>query len=226
MQSLSIAELLPAAAAIALNPPAVVAVILMLSSATSRKSAFWFAGGWLAGLLAVGAVVLLLGDASGVLSGSSRIGLIVKLALGLLLLVVAVRQWRRRPSSAGAEAEMPGWMRTLTASSPRKALVTGALFAALNPKTLALNVAGVIVIAEAQLSAVAEMLALLVFVLVASLTVVAPVVYSAVAPVHSEHALDATQQWLMAHNKAITATVLLILGIMLISSGVQGLVAA
>jgi len=142
VQSLSLMELLPAAVGIALNPPAVVAVILMLSSPESRKSGFWFVGGWWVGLLVVGGAVLLAGDAGGLRSGSSPIGYIVKLALGLLLLVVAFRQWRRRPSSAEPR-EMPGWMRSLVGFSAAKAFVTAAFFSGVNPKTLALNVAGV-----------------------------------------------------------------------------------
>ena len=46
----------------------------------------------------------------------------------------------------------------------------------------------------------------------------------ALAPERAAVRLTATQQWLIANNKAITATVLLLLGVMLVASGVQGLV--
>lgn len=91
---------------------------------------------------------------------------------------------------------------------------------------IALNVAGVIVIAEGQLSASGQLIALLVFVLLASLTVMAPLVYCAVTPTGSKRVLAATRQWLIAHNKAITAAVLLLLGLNLISAGAQRLVAS
>jgi threonine/homoserine/homoserine lactone efflux protein len=223
VSSLSMSELLTAAAAIALNPVAVVAVILMLSGSASRKNAVWFVLGWMAGLLVVGAAVLLLGDAGSVGDSSTWV-LLVKLALGLTLLGVAVWQWRRRPASA-EEAEMPGWMRSLAGFSAGKSFVTAAVFAGVNPKTLALNVAGAIVIVEAELGAAAQAAVLALFVAVSSATVLAPLLYHVLAPGRAESRLAAAQRWLIANNKAITATVLLLLGIMLVASGAQGLVA-
>ena len=233
MSSLSASELLPAAVGIALNPPAVVAVILMLSS--SRKKAVSFVLGWMAGLLVVGAAVLLLGDAGQAAGSPSTIGLVAKLALGLALLALAIRQWRRWPSSAEADEEadeaeaddeeMPKWMRSLAGFSPGKSFATAALLAAVNPKTLALNIAGAIVIVEASLSVPAQAVALVLFVAVASLTVTAPLLYQLLSPERAELRLASAQRWLIVNNKAITATVLLLLGIMLAASGVQGLVA-
>jgi hypothetical protein len=240
VSGLSASELLPAAVGIALNPPAVVAVILMLSA--SRKKAAAFVLGWMAGLLVVGAGVLLLGDAGQAAGSPSTIGLVLKLVLGLALLGVAAWQWRRRPSAAeGDEAEgtgaegdevegdtdaMPKWMRSLAGFSTGKSFATAALFAGLNPKTLALNVAGAVVIVEASLSVPAQAVALVLFVVVASLTVIAPLLYHVLAPGQAERRLASAQRWLVANNKAITATVLLLLGIMLVASGVQGLVAS
>lgn len=242
MFGLSASELLTAAAGIALNPPAVVAVILMLSSSESRKKAVSFVLGWMAGLLIVGAGVLLLGDAGEMAGSSSVIGLVAKTCLGLILLAVAFRQWRRRPSSdqddedegeredgergEGDDEKMPKWMRSLAGFSAGKAFATAALFAAVNPKTLALNVAGVIVIVEASLSVPAQAAALAVFVAVASLSVAAPLLYHVLAPRRAAVKLVSVQDWLIANNQAITATVLLLLGVMLIASGVQGLLAS
>ncbi len=225
MASLSASELLPAAVGIALNPPAVVAVILMLSSSKSAKNALWFVLGWMTGLLVVGAGVLLLGEAGQEAGSASTIGLVAKTSLGVILLAVAFRQWRRRPPSEDEE-EMPGWMRSLAGFSGGKSFATAALFAGANPKTLALNIAGAIVIVEAQLSATAQAAVLVLFVAVASLTVVAPLLYHVLAPRRAAVRLASVQRWLIANSKAVTATVLLLLGIMLIASGVQGLVAS
>ncbi len=224
VHGLALAELLPAAVGIALNPPAVVAVILMLSSAHPRRNAISFLCGWMTGLFLVGAVVLLVGDLSGALGGQSTTALVVKLLLGVVLLAVAFTQWRKGRSAAG-EPEMPGWMRSLAEFSAAKCFVTAALFSGLNPKTLALNVAGVALIVEAQLSVATEWAALAVFVVLSSVTVAAPVAYYLVAPEGSKRALDASKRWLVANNAAITAVVLLVLGVMLVAAGAQGLIA-
>lgn len=61
MPGLPLVELLPAALGIALNPPAVVRAILMLSSAHPKRNGLAFLTGWMAGLFLVGAALLVLG---------------------------------------------------------------------------------------------------------------------------------------------------------------------
>ena len=222
MPVIPLAELVPFAVGIALNPPAVVAVILMLSSAHPSRNALSFVAGWMTGLLVVGAVVLALGDAAAALGGPSAIGLVVKLALGVALVWLAFRQWRSHKQASG-EKEMPGWMRSLDGFTGVKSFATAALFAGLNPKSLALNIAGVLVIVEAGLPVATQVIALVLFVVMASVTVAAPVVYHFVAPERSARALERAKDWLIANNAAVTSAVLLVLGIALLLSGVQGL---
>lgn len=223
MPGLPLAELLPAALGIALNPPAVVAAILMLSSAHPRRNGLAFLAGWMAGLFLVGAALLVLGDALDAWGGPSRFLLIAKLGLGLLLIVLAVGQWRRHRAAPAPEDEMPGWMRSMAGLSGAKAFAASAGFAAFNPKTLAINAAGVMSIVEAPLSASAEWATLALFVALSSVTVALPVLYYLVAPQHSQRSLDATKRWLIAHNAAVTAAVLLALGILLTMAGLRGL---
>lgn len=207
-----------------MNPPAVLAVILMLSSAHPRRNSLAFLGGWMAGLFLVGAVVLLVGDAAGSLGGPGPVALVFRILLGVALLAVAFGQWRKGRSAA-EDAEMPTWMRSLADFSAGKAFATAALFAGLNPKTLALNVAGVLMIVEAQLTISAQWVALALFVVVSSVTLALPVAYYLVSPGRAGATLAATRRWLIANSAAITAVVLLILGVMLLAAGVQGMMA-
>ena len=50
-------------------------------------------------------------------------------------------------------------------------------------------------------------------------------VYYLIAPRHSELALESLKRWLIVNNAAIIGTVLLILGVMLLGAGIQGLMA-
>ena len=222
MESFSLTELLPAAVGIALNPPAVVAMILMLSSPHPKRNAISFLLGWMAGLFLAGAIVLIAGDLISMLEASSKAALIAKLLLGLLLLFFAFRQWRTH-RTATDEEEMPRWMRSMAEFSGPKAFTTAAIFSGLNPKTLALNIAGVMLIVEAPLSVSMEWVALGAFVVLSSVTVALPVIYYLIAPERSKPALEASKRWLIANNTAVIATVLLILGIMLVAAGVKGL---
>ena len=61
----------------------------------------------------------------------------LKLVLGLLLLVVAARQWRSRPKEGDTPA-VPKWMDTIDSFTPAKSAGTVFLLAGINPKNLLL----------------------------------------------------------------------------------------
>ncbi len=225
MQELQLSDLLPAAIGIALSPLPIVAVILMLFSARAKTNGAAFVAGWIAGLLVVGGAILLLGGTSaGTSSEPSQTSLIIQALLGLLLLAAALKQWRgfRAPSD---EPAMPAWMRTIDEFSAAKAFAVAALLSGVNPKNLALNAAGVLVIAQAGLSSTQEWTALLVFVVLSSLTVALPVLYYFVGGEKAKAKLDTTKSWLIAHNGAVMAVLFLVFGVKLLATGVQGLLA-
>jgi threonine/homoserine/homoserine lactone efflux protein len=148
----------------------IIAVVLMLATPRGRANGPAFLAGWLFGLSVVGTVVLLAcsgGDAS---SGDEPATWIswLKIGLGALLLLVAVRQWRGRPA-AGAEADLPAWMKTLDGFSPGKAAGAGALFSGVNPKNLLLTVGATAAIAQTGASAGSQAVALLVFIVIGTL---------------------------------------------------------
>ena len=222
---LNLGDLLPTAIGIALSPLPIAAVILMLFSSRARVNGLVFIAGWVGGLVAVGAAVLVLGGGS---SGSSEdpsaASLWLKVALGTALIVLGLRDWRSRPD-ADAEPAVPKWMASIDEFAPWKALGLGVLLSGVNPKNLALNVAGVTVIAQADLPDASEWLAFAVFVLLASLTVIAPVAYYVVAGARAEATLAALKTWLLRHNAAVIGVVLLLFGVKLLAAGLQGLLA-
>ena len=223
MQELNLSDLLPAAVGIALSPLPIVAVILMLFSARAKTNGISFVAGWFAGLLVVGGAILVLGGASaGTSSEPSQTSLIIQLLLGLLLLAAALKQWRtfRTPTD---EPAMPAWMRTIDDFSAGKAFAIAALLSGVNPKNLALNAAGVLVIAQAGMSSTQEWTALVVFVVLSSLTVALPVVYYFVGGEKAKAKLDTMKIWLIANNAAVMAVLLLVFGVKLVAAGAQGL---
>ena len=88
----------------------IIAVILMLGTPKARSNGPAFAVGWVLGLIVVSVIVLLLaGDADDTDSGTSTAVDVIKLLIGVLFLLMAVKQWQARPKP-GEEAEMPKWM--------------------------------------------------------------------------------------------------------------------
>src|SRR5215813_10556899 len=173
----TISQLLPSAVGVAISPFPIVAVVLMLITAHGRVNGPAFIFGWVAGLVMVGA--LSLAATSGV-DSSTPVGpaatwvSVAVLVLGVLLLLVALKQWRGRPHE-GDEVKTPQWMATLDQFSPVKAAGVGVVLSALNPKNLLLAVVGAATIAQTDLSTSQQIGAYVVFVLIATIGVGVPV---------------------------------------------------
>jgi hypothetical protein len=223
MPAVPLSDLLPIALGIALSPLPIAAAILMLLSSRAKANGVAFVAGWIVGLLLVGGLVLLFGSAAGTTSEPSKLSLVLQVLIGLALLFIALKQWRIS-RDASKEPAMPAWMSTIDDFSAGKAFGVGALLSGVNPKNLALNLAGVLVIAEAGLSPQQEWVTFVVYVLLASLTVALPVIYYLVARENSKAKLDAMKTWLIANNAIVMAVLLLVLGVKLLAAGAQGLV--
>lgn len=144
---------------------------------------------------------------------------VLELVLGVLLLLVALRQFRGRPHE-GEEAKTPKWMSALDRFTPVKATGTGVLLSA---KNLLLIVAGAAAIAKAGISAVEETVALIIFVLIASVGVAAPVVMYFALGDRSGPLLDRLKNWMARNNAVIMAVLLVVFGFKLLGEGIAGL---
>lgn len=217
-----IGDLLPFALGVALSPVPIIAIVLVLGTPRARVQGVTFAAGWVVGLTAVSVVAVLV--ASGIQSSdepSAAIGWI-RLAIGALFLVLALGQWRSRPAP-GVEAPTPGWMAALdTMSTPRTAAM-GVALSGLNPKNLALTLAAAASISQESLSGTSTGAAVALFVVIGSLTVVGPVLFSLVAPSRSAGPLLAIKTFMSAHNAAIMMVILLLLGAKLVGSGLAAI---
>jgi threonine/homoserine/homoserine lactone efflux protein len=220
----AIGDVLPLAIGVAISPVPIIAIILMLGTPRARSTGPAFALGWLAGLTVVGMVVLVIAsgsDASSSGEPATWVG-VLKLVLGLLFLLLAAKQWRGRPRP-GQEAELPKWMQTIDTFTAGKAVGIGVLLSGVNPKNLALTIAAATVIAQAEISSGQEAVALAIFIVVGSLTILAPVgIYFALGA-EAKRILDDLKGWMSSHNAAIMTVLLLVLGAKLTGDGIGGL---
>ena len=217
-----IGELLPSAVGVALSPVPIVAVILMLDTPRARTNGPAFAAGWVAGLTTVGVIVLLVAGGAASSDGTSTAVDVIVLLFGLLLLALAVKQWRGRPRR-GETAELPSWMDAVDRFTPVRSLGLGVLLSAVNPKNLALTLAAAASLAQAGLSAGGDVTGLTVFVVLGSLTVVGPVVASLLLGDRIARPLAEVKEFMAANNAVIMAVVCLVLAAKLIGTGIGGL---
>ncbi len=217
-----IGDILPSAVGVALSPIPIIAVILMLGTPRARTDGPAFAAGWIAGMVAVAVVVLVLTSSADTSSTASDGVNWVKVAIGILFFVLAAKQWKARPAK-GEVAEMPGWMKAIDQVEPGKAFVLGAALSGLNPKNLALTLAATATISQAGLSTADTALAVLVFVVIASVTVVGSVVFYLVAEDKAKAPLAEIKEFMSEHNAVIMMVILVILGAKLLGQGFGGL---
>ncbi|MFD8102526.1 GAP family protein [Nocardia fluminea] len=214
-----IGGLLPLAVGVAISPIPIIAAILMILSKNAGGAAKGFAVGWVAGILVVtGVMTLLAGTLGGSDSEPSTGASIVKIILGVALVVLAMIQWQER-----SQTEVPGWMKAIDTLTPVKALGLGALLSGVNPKNLLLCVSAGVAIGAGGLSAGGDLIAIVVFTLLASVTVLAVVLGYMLAADKLGPMLDSLRQWLQLNNHAVMAIVLLIMGAVVVGKGIGGL---
>jgi Sap, sulfolipid-1-addressing protein len=212
------------AVGIALSPIPIIAVVLMLTSEKARVNGPVFVLGWLVGLGVVGAIVLAVAGPAGASKSGSPATWVswVKVVLGVLLLLVAVRQFRSRPRSGG-EAHMPKWMTTIDKTTPVAAFGLAAALSGANPKNLLLAVGGAAAIAQTGIPGGQQALAYLVFAVIATLGVAIPVgIYVALGE-RSQKLLGELKDWMSEHNAVIMTVLCLIIGVKLIGDAISGL---
>jgi threonine/homoserine/homoserine lactone efflux protein len=195
----------------------------MLLSKKAGANSLAFALGWVIGITGVMVVVIAAAGAIGTGSGGtpSHAVSIVKIILGLLLLLVGLRDWRKRPK-AGQPAELPKWLQAIEGITPVKSAALGVALSAVNPKNLLMIVGGGIAIANAPASTGGKAVAAAVFVLLAVSTVVLPVVLFHVLGARAQTILESLNDWLQANNSVVMAVLVLVIGVVLIGKGIAG----
>jgi len=219
-----VGDLIPLAVGVAVSPVPVIAVILMLLAPRAGAASAAFGLGWTVGV--VGVVVVAIVLAGGADLGSdgepSTAASVTQLVLGLLLLLVAARQWRARPHG-DEPATLPSWMSAIDQLTPVKAAGLGLLLSAVNPKNLLLCVSAGVTVAAAAIETGEQVASVAVFTVVAISTVVVPAVAYAVAGARLRDPLDELKVWLQANNATVMAVLLLVLGVSVLGKGLGGL---
>lgn len=222
MLTQAIGDLLPAAVGVAISPVPIIAVTLMLGTPRAKSNGPAFALGWVAALVVVSVVVLVVAGGADDPDSATATGVDwFQVALGALFLVMAAGQWRTRPRR-GEEPEMPRWMAMVDTFTGGRSLGLGALLAGPNPKNLALTAASAASIAQAGLSGGDSAIAVAVFVVIASTTVVGPVLLYVVATEAAAPRLASLKELMSDHNAVIMMVVLLVLGAKLVGQGLAG----
>jgi threonine/homoserine/homoserine lactone efflux protein len=217
-----ISEVLPFAIGVAVSPIPIIAVILMLFSSRAKVNGPVFLLGWVIGLSVVVAIVYGIAHAANAATDSTSSDTIswIKVGLGAVLLGAARRQYAKRPAP-GEEAAMPKWMATVDHIKPGAAFGLGIVLSAVNPKNLILAAGAAAGVAQVNDSVGDAVVALIVFVVIASLSVGGAVAYYLFGGQKAHAHLDDLKSWLTVHNAAVMSVLLLVIGVVLIAKGLD-----
>jgi hypothetical protein len=210
---------------IALSPITIIATILMLLPPRGRSVGLAFLSGWVAGLVVVTALLIRLAGSAGVRDesrGTSSWADGAQLALGCLLLLVGVMNWRRRGQRT--TTALPAWTRMIDRMNPFLAAGLGMVWAGPSPKNLVLLSAAAVSIVEANLRPRQEVAADITLAIGASLGVAVPVVWAFYSGERALKRLTLWREWLVTYNATIMAIVLIAAGTLLTAKSINSLV--
>ncbi len=215
-------QMLASAVGIAISPLPLIAVVLMLATPKGKVNGTAFTLGWVVALAAVTAAVVALG--SGLDTGSAKPtwSYWLKLALGLLFLLLAAQQWHGRPRE-GRASEPPKWMAAIDRFTPAKAAGLAAVLVAANPKNLVLAVGGAVSIATSGASTGGKIGAGALMVLIGSLCALLPLAVYFLGGDNSARILGSWKAWMAVHNAAIMIVLLTVLGAKYVGDAVAAL---
>jgi threonine/homoserine/homoserine lactone efflux protein len=203
--------------AITLIPFPLTAFVLVLGAQKGTWKGLAFILGWLACLVAVIAAVILATGNNPPRPDTipSDAALAVKLAVGVVLILLAVRERRRR----GRPRRPPAWMDRLDRLSLWAA---AGLAAFLQPWTLV--AAGAATVLEAKLSTPGSLLALIIFCLLATSSYLYLELYTVLRPARAGALLERLRTWLDSHQDQAIIVICLLIGFWLVGNSIYLLV--
>jgi hypothetical protein len=218
-------SLLPFIIGSALVPAQIVIVILLLKEPRQGLlNAAAFVGGMTTMRLLQGLIFgLILTDsaaASTDASGKNPIVLTLQLILGIMLLISALKIWRKEDDP---DAPPPKWLTMLDSLTPFKAFSMGFVLMVIGAKFWVFTMGAIGVIAAAQLGQPYGTIAFLLFVLLAESLLLLSLVFRMLLPERSKIVLEKISTWMTRYNRPMMIGVSLVFGLWFFYQAASGL---
>lgn len=213
-------ELLPLALVITASPTSIIPAVLVLHAPHPRRSSIAYLAGWLVGLAALTSIAIEVSNMLEALRAEPPSWAAwLRIGVGSLLIGAGVIRWLTRRS----DDHMPGWMRAFTTITPARAAALGAALCVVNLKVLLICAAAGLAIGADDLGNIGTVLSAALFVAVAASSVALPVLAYAVAGDRLDPPLTRLKEWLVRHDQAAVAAILLLIGIVVLYKGIHAL---
>ena len=209
--------LLPIAVAVAVSSVPITVTILILLSPNRNRAALPFLVGWVIGVAAVIIFSTLFASAlPAPLRGPDRPTAILLMMVGAALIVLGIFNLRR-----SARSESTGLPRWLASVDSFGALVSFAVAVLLDfrPKGLLLGIAAGLALHATSVRAGEAAVLIALYTVIATSTVVVPIVASFVAPRRVEPKLVAARDWMTHNGRLLTALMMFMIGVVILGYG-------
>lgn len=211
---------LPMALGLALSPGPVVATIIILMTPKAKSNSTSLLLGWFLGIYFVGALILILPGLETNKGQPTALSGVIRFILGLSLLILAFRLWLKRPK-ADDEISTPKLFLSIDKFGVGKSLLTGLFFSVANVKSFAFIASGAARIDNAIYSDKGIYMALLIFSLIGSLTIIIPIIIYFIAGNKIELTFQKWKKWLIKNNKVLLMVIIILISIIIINKGIE-----
>ncbi len=211
------ADLVLIGLACSLEPIPLTCFILTLGSEHGRRKGLFFLAGWVLSLavVIVATLAFTAGQPPAPGTAPSEGVLAAKIAIGVALIVFAWRYRHRVPKEHG----QPGWMKRIDHMSVWTALVLAVLL-----QPWGLVAAGALSITQANTSNGGVVLTLVVFAVLATLSLLVMEIYAVAAPDAAQARLAGLRRWMDVHRVRVIAFLSVVVGLWLIGKSTYSLV--
>ncbi len=205
---------------VTLEPIPLSAMILLLAAERGVMKGLGFTLGWMFTLVGIVAITVLVTGGKPLIphTAPSTASLVVKLAIGLVLVFIGYRRWGK---PASGETKQPKWMAGIDRINPLAAAGLGFL---LQPWVLV--AAGVATITQAKLSSGLEYFGVFAFCLWCTASYLVLETYAVLRPEQVKSKLDAMLAWINTHRDQAIVFLSLGLGLYLMAKSIYELVTA
>jgi hypothetical protein len=216
--------LLPIAVAVAVSSVPITMTILILLSPNRNRAALPFLVGWVIGAAAVIVFSTLFASTlpQPPRRGADPTTAVLLMVIGAALIVLGVINERRSSQSEGKSTRLQGWLFRVDSFG---VLVSFAVAVLLNlrPKGLLLGIAAGLALHATSVNLDEALLLIVIYTVIATSTVVVPIVASLVAPRRVEPKLLAARDWMTHNGRLLTSLMMFMIGVVILGYGLTQL---
>lgn len=211
---------LPLSLGIAAAPWAIISLMILLLTPKAVSNAYAFLTGWFLGLILIGIVIL---NSPGLMTDSgepSRVMGWVRLSMGIVFLITSIFFFRKIPKR-NEQQTVPKWIKKIDTFGFYHASGIGLFMSTLNLKNSSMVVVGAAFIGRQGLDTSQELIALLLFCVIASIGVIVPLIIFLLFRKHAERIFGKIKIWILKNRVLVLLLILIIFGGLSLYKGIM-----